>query len=71
MALAVRVVRLNILSKLTFADCYCFDELVKDTFPGIQFESSGHSQLVKGIKEAYNELGLAHSQRQVVKLRFY
>lgn len=65
MALVVRIVRLNILSKLTFTDCYYFDELVKDTFPGIDFESSGHSHLVKAIRDSYKEIGLIRSERQV------
>lgn len=65
MELAVQALRLNTLSKLLFRDCLAFDALVKDTFPGTQFISSGHEKLTAFLKESFTALGLYYNERQV------
>jgi hypothetical protein len=43
--IVVQALRLNTLSKLTFTDSVRFDDLVKDVFPGITFNTTGYEQL--------------------------
>lgn len=63
--LVVQALRLNTLSKLTFADCARFDSLVRDVFPGVQFTSSGYEELTVALKESFSDLGLLFSENQV------
>ncbi|PSN45380.1 Cytoplasmic dynein 2 heavy chain 1 [Blattella germanica] len=64
MELVVQALRLNTLSKLTFADCTRFDSLVQDVFPGIPFTSSGYQDLTAALKESFTELGLLYNDDQ-------
>lgn len=63
--LVVQALRLNTLSKLTFADCARFDSLVHDVFPGVQFTSSGYEELTAALKESCSDLGLLCNENQV------
>lgn len=67
MELVVQALRLNTLSKLTFADGLRFDTLVKDVFPGIPFSSRGYDDLTSAVKESCVELGLLHNENQTRK----
>jgi len=63
--LVVQALRLNTLSKLTFADCSRFDTLVRDVFPGVGFTSSGYEELTAALKESFGDLGLLCNENQV------
>jgi dynein heavy chain 2 len=63
--LIVQALRLNTLSKLTFADCARFDSLVRDVFPGVHFTSSGYKELTAALKESFGDLGLLCNENQV------
>lgn len=65
MALAVKALRLNTLSKLTSADSKNFDSLVKDMFPGVPFEATHQEKLALAIKKSYNDLHLVYNPQQV------
>ncbi|XP_063840903.1 LOW QUALITY PROTEIN: cytoplasmic dynein 2 heavy chain 1-like [Scylla paramamosain] len=65
--LVVQALRLNTLSKLTFADSSRFDELVKDVFPDVKFRGVGYESLAELLHEAFKELSLIPNERQVKK----
>lgn len=65
MALAVKALRLNTLSKLTSADSKTFDSLVKDMFPGVPFEAPHQEKLALAIRKSYNDLHLVYNPQQV------
>ncbi|CAG0883700.1 unnamed protein product [Cyprideis torosa] len=65
--IAVQALRLNTLSKLTFADSLRFDALVKDVFPGIPFKDGGHEELLEHLIEAAKDLGYSENQSQMKK----
>ncbi|XP_069679211.1 cytoplasmic dynein 2 heavy chain 1 isoform X2 [Periplaneta americana] len=67
MELVVQALRLNTLSKLTFADCARFDSLVRDVFPGVPFTSSGYEELTAALQESCNDLGLLYNEEQMRK----
>jgi dynein heavy chain 2 len=69
--LVVQALRLNTLSKLTFADCARFDSLVKDVFPGVQFITSGYEELTAALKESFSDLGLLCNENQVRHIQHY
>jgi dynein heavy chain 2 len=69
--LVVQALRLNTLSKLTFADCARFDSLVRDVFPGVQFTSSGYEELTAALKESFSDLGLLCNENQVRHIQQY
>ena len=64
---AVQALRLNTLSKLTFSDCVKFDNLVKDVFTGVEFNSAGYEQLKAALRESCLELGYNVNENQVKK----
>ncbi|KAJ9599678.1 hypothetical protein L9F63_026474, partial [Diploptera punctata] len=68
--LVVQALRLNTLSKLTFADCARFDSLVRDVFPGVPFTSSGYEELTSALKESFTELGLLYNENQNCENRY-
>lgn len=51
----VQALRLNTMSKLTFADTSRFDALVKDVFSGVNFTNLDDQILVHALEEAYKE----------------
>ena len=63
--LVVQALRLNTLSKLTFADSKRFDSIIQDVFPGINFQEVEHTSLKEALKKAMEELKLIHSDVQV------
>jgi dynein heavy chain 2 len=68
MEIAVQALRLNTLSKLTFADSIGFDALVRDMFPGISLKDAAYEQLKKRLKISAKHLGLIINERQVNSL---
>ena len=61
----VQALRLNTLSKLTFADSKRFDSLVKDVFPGIPFRDVEYVELESALREACVEQNLMIIDAQV------
>lgn len=56
--IVVQALRLNTMSKLTFADCARFDALVKDVFPGIDFRDVDYAELSNALVEVFEEANL-------------
>lgn len=71
MALAVKALRLNTLSKLTAEDCVKFDSLVQDMFPGVKFESNVDEQLALALRNSFTEINLIHNSQQVNGFKKY
>lgn len=65
--LLVQALRLNTLSKLTFADSKRFDALILDVFPGAEFKNVKQETLVEALKQAIQELNLEIVESQVKK----
>ena len=63
--LVVQALRLNTLSKLTFADSKRFDALIGDVFLGIEFTDMEYASLKTALEEAMTEMGLVQSTIQV------
>ncbi|XP_015268586.1 PREDICTED: cytoplasmic dynein 2 heavy chain 1 [Gekko japonicus] len=65
--IVVQALRLNTMSKLTFADCARFDALVKDVFPGIDFKDVDYDELCKALHEVFEEANLEIISTQLKK----
>ena len=65
--LVVQALRLNTLSKLTFADSKRFDQLVQDVFPGVPFQDVEYAELESALREACLEQNLVIIDAQVRK----
>ena len=63
--LVVQALRVNTLSKLTFADSKRFDALVKDIFPGVDFKGVEYAELADAFREAAKESNLIAMETQV------
>ena len=63
--IAIQALRLNTLSKLTFADSVRFDALVTDIFPGIPFLEVAYEQLQEQLRQSVLDLGLSSNENQV------
>ena len=63
--IVVQVLRLNTLSKLTFADSQRFDALVHDVFPGVVFSDVEYGRLETALREAGRDSNLVIIDRQV------
>ena len=63
--MVVQALRLNTLSKLTFADSKRFDALVRDVFPGVPFGDVEYEALETALREACQERNLVVIERQV------
>ena len=61
----VQALRLNTLSKLTFADSKRFDALVKDVFLGVPFKDVEYMDLENALREACRENNLVVIESQV------
>ena len=61
----VQALRLNTLSKLTFADSKRFDSLVKDVFTGVPFKDLEYLELDAALREACLEANLIVIESQV------
>ena len=65
--LVVNSLRVNIISRLTFFDNLKFDEILRDTFPNIEFNNAGYEQLEEALRESFGDLGLETNDTQVRK----
>ncbi|XP_055895255.1 cytoplasmic dynein 2 heavy chain 1-like isoform X1 [Biomphalaria glabrata] len=65
--LVVQALRINTLSKLTFADSSRFDALVRDVFPGVEFKDIEYETLGAAFKEVCAENNLIVNDNQVKK----
>ncbi len=63
--IAVQALRLNTLSKLTFADSNKFDDLVKDIFTEVEFKEVEYAELRAALIESFEENDLIFSEIQV------
>lgn len=63
--LIVQALRLNTLSKLTFADSSRFDALIKDIFPGVELQNIVFENLLNALNESAVELNLIIEENQV------
>ncbi len=61
----VQALRLNTLSKLTFADSKRFDSLVRDVFPGVSIQEVQAIELETALKEACKDLNIVVIKSQV------
>ncbi|XP_013792827.2 cytoplasmic dynein 2 heavy chain 1-like [Limulus polyphemus] len=66
--LVVQALRVNTLSKLTFADSQRFDALVQDVFPGIAFKGVGYESLAETVRQIFTEQKLTVNETQVKKI---
>ncbi|PRP81711.1 hypothetical protein PROFUN_10811 [Planoprotostelium fungivorum] len=68
----VQALRINTLSKLTFADVRTFNGLISDVFPGTSVEEVSYDELEAAIKSTLDERKLMHMDIQKSKiLQFY
>ena len=65
----VQVLRLNTLSKLTFADRQRFDALVRDVFTGVEFRDVEYGALEAALRETSRANNLVVIDRQVCSTR--
>uniref|UniRef100_A0A8C0I8A9 Cytoplasmic dynein 2 heavy chain 1 n=1 Tax=Bubo bubo TaxID=30461 RepID=A0A8C0I8A9_BUBBB len=65
--MVVQALRLNTMSKLTFADCARFDALVEDVFPGIDFKDVEYAELTAALKQVFEEANLEIISTQIKK----
>eukprot|EP00438_Fugacium_kawagutii_P026834 Skav224731 [mRNA] locus=scaffold699:573890:588190:- [translate_table: standard] len=61
-------VRMNTLSKLTFADSRRFQDLCMDLFPGINVKDIEYQELEAVIRETIREMRLAEIDSQIYKM---
>ena len=66
--LVVQALRINTMSKLTFADSIRFDGLVRDVFPGVQFKDIDYPTLEQAFREVCKENNLITNDTQVIHL---
>ncbi|TKS81144.1 Cytoplasmic dynein 2 heavy chain 1 [Collichthys lucidus] len=64
-SLVVQALRLNTMSKLTFADSTRFDALVRDVFSGVNFTDVEDQILMHALEEVYKEARLELIPSQV------
>lgn len=69
----VQALRLNTMSKLTFADSSRFDSLVRDVFSGVNFTDMEDQILTDALQQVYKEaqLELIPSQVYIISLVIY
>ncbi|CAB3978327.1 cytoplasmic dynein 2 heavy chain 1-like [Paramuricea clavata] len=63
----VQALRLNTLSKLTFADLKRFDGLVRDIFPNVEFQDVDYEKLADAVRASAQELNLVVMPTQIKK----
>ncbi|CAE7570289.1 DYH1B [Symbiodinium sp. CCMP2456] len=64
----LKAVRMNTLSKLTFADSKRFQDLCVDLFPGINVKDIEYKELEAVIRETMREMRLAEIDSQIYKM---
>ncbi|XP_053312461.1 cytoplasmic dynein 2 heavy chain 1 isoform X2 [Spea bombifrons] len=65
--IVVQALRLNTMSKLTFADCSRCDALIKDVFPGIDFKDVEYLELNMALQQVFEEANLEIIPSQIKK----
>ncbi|XP_059389922.1 dynein cytoplasmic 2 heavy chain 1 isoform X3 [Carassius carassius] len=65
--IVVQALRLNTMSKLTFADSSRFDALVRDVFPGVDFKDVEYEMLRSALLAVYEEARLEIIPSQMKK----
>jgi dynein heavy chain 2 len=71
-SLLVKSIRVNTMSKLTFADTKKFENLMNNIFMGVKIEDVKYEELTNCIKETLTEMNLSFVERQVNKIKqFY
>ncbi|XP_075448514.1 cytoplasmic dynein 2 heavy chain 1 isoform X2 [Ascaphus truei] len=65
--IVVQALRLNTMSKLTFADCSRCDALIKDVFPGIDFKDVEYIELNTALQQVFEEANLEIIPSQIKK----
>ncbi|XP_018422828.1 PREDICTED: cytoplasmic dynein 2 heavy chain 1 [Nanorana parkeri] len=65
--IVVQALRLNTMSKLTFADCSRCDALIKDVFPGIDFKDVEYLELNAALQQIFEEANLEIIPSQIKK----
>lgn len=58
--LLIKAIRINTMSKLTYADAKKYEALQADMFPGIRSEDIAYDKLTEAIKLALEELKLEY-----------
>eukprot|EP00931_Biecheleriopsis_adriatica_P043590 TRINITY_DN24917_c0_g1_i1.p1 TRINITY_DN24917_c0_g1~~TRINITY_DN24917_c0_g1_i1.p1 ORF type:complete len:4311 (+),score=994.91 TRINITY_DN24917_c0_g1_i1:69-13001(+) len=66
--LLLKAVRMNTLSKLTFADSKRFQDLCLDLFPGVNVKDIEYKELEAVIRETMKEMRLAEIDSQIYKM---
>lgn len=66
-SVVVQALRVNTLSKLTFADSKRFDALVLDVFPGVDVRGVEYAQLADALRSAAEESNMVVMETQVKK----
>ena len=70
--LLIKAIRVNTLSKLTWADMRKFTLLLADIFPGINISDIVYEEVGTAVKAALEELKLSSNDAQIAKvLQFY
>ena len=64
-SLVVQALRLNTMSKLTFADSSRFDALVRDVFSGVNFTDVEDQIFMQALEQVYKEARLELIPSQV------
>ncbi|KAI9102585.1 dynein heavy chain and region D6 of dynein motor-domain-containing protein [Phlyctochytrium arcticum] len=71
-AVMVKALRVNTLSKLTFADSQRFEGLMNDVFPNIPLEEVSYQALEQAVRDTYAEMNLVYIESQTEKVfQFY
>ncbi|MBZ3869929.1 Cytoplasmic dynein 2 heavy chain 1 [Sciurus carolinensis] len=65
--IVVQALRLNTMSKFTFADCTRFDALIKDVFPGIDFKEVEYEELSAALQQVFEEANYEIIPNQIKK----
>ncbi|XP_051782842.1 cytoplasmic dynein 2 heavy chain 1 isoform X2 [Erpetoichthys calabaricus] len=65
--IVVQALRLNTMSKLTFADCSRFDALVRDVVPGVDFKDVQYEKLSTALQAVFEEAKLEVIPSQIKK----
>ncbi|XP_069495113.1 cytoplasmic dynein 2 heavy chain 1 isoform X2 [Ambystoma mexicanum] len=65
--MVVQALRLNTMSKLTFADCFRFDALIKDVFAGINFKDVEDVELSEALQQVFEDEKLEIIPSQIKK----
>ncbi|XP_038617598.1 cytoplasmic dynein 2 heavy chain 1 [Tachyglossus aculeatus] len=65
--IVIQALRLNTMSKFTFADCARFDALIKDVFPGVDFKDVEYDELSAALKQVFEEANFEIIPTQIKK----